>query len=180
MEFEEEPCRIKDEDTEEQIDPMEVIEDKPHYFINEDGKLTYKNEDQQHLFQKPHNFKNEDGNAVVLKTEEFFTQKQAGKSGVKGSFSCSECGMFYVHKADLKRHMRFHTGENLFKCTQCGKSYIHKGHLNEHMRIHTGEKPFTCTQCGKSFTSKSSLTTHLRFHSGVRSFSCDQCDKTFV
>ncbi|KAG1929713.1 hypothetical protein F2P79_022788, partial [Pimephales promelas] len=45
MEIKEEPWRIKDEDTEEQIDPVEVNKDKCHHFTNEDGELTYKNED---------------------------------------------------------------------------------------------------------------------------------------
>ncbi|XDV38134.1 hypothetical protein PO909_007604, partial [Leuciscus waleckii] len=146
MEFEEEPCRIKDEDTEEQIDPMEVNKDKWHHFTNEDGELTYKNED-KHLFEKPHHFKNEDGNTVVSQTEENFTQKQAGKSGDKEFFTCSECGLFYVHKSDLNKHMKSHTGENLFICCQCGKSFTRKSTLNRHTREHTGEKPFTCSQC---------------------------------
>ncbi|XP_056094522.1 gastrula zinc finger protein XlCGF49.1-like [Rhinichthys klamathensis goyatoka] len=152
MEIKEEPCRIKDEDTEEQIDPMEV------------------NEDKQQQFQKPHNFTNEDGNAVVSQTEENFTQKRAGKSGVKGFLSCSECGMFYVHKSDLNKHMKSHTGENLFTCTQCGKSFTRKSTLNRHTREHTGERPYTCSQCGKSFVHKGHLKIHMRVHTGEKPY----------
>ncbi|KAG1929710.1 gastrula zinc finger protein XlCGF8.2DB-like [Pimephales promelas] len=162
MEIKEEPCRIKDEDTEEQIDLKEM------------------NEDKLHQFQKPHSFTNEDGHTVVLKTEENFTQKQAGKSGVKGSLTCSECGKSFVNESDLNKHMMIHNGEKPYTCSQCGKSFRYKGQLNDHLRIHTGEKPFTCSQCGKSFGRKNSLNIHLHYHSGVRSFSCDQCDKTFV
>ncbi|CAM4664439.1 unnamed protein product [Leuciscus chuanchicus] len=177
--FKEEPCRIKDEHTEEQIDPMKVSEEKQH-FTKEDGELTYKNKDKKHLFHEPHHFKNKDGNAVVSKTEENITQKQAGKSGVKGSFTCSECGKSFIYKSDFNEHMMIHTGEKPFSCSLCGKSYRHKGHLNVHMKVHTGEKPFTCTQCGKSFISKRNLNYHLLRHSGLKSFSCDQCEKTFV
>jgi len=53
-------------------------------------------EDEQHQFLKTQYFTNEDGNAVVSKIEENFTQKQAGKSGVKGSLTCSDCGKSFI------------------------------------------------------------------------------------
>jgi len=158
------------------LDSIEVNEEKHHHYTNEDGKLTYKNED-KHLFEKPHHLKNGNENTVISKTEENFTKKQAG---VKVYLTCSECGKSFTYKSHLERHMKIHTGEKTFTCTQCGKSFIYKSHLERHVKIHTGEKTFTCSQCGKGFSQNSSLNDHLHSHSEVKSFSCDQCDKTFV
>ncbi|XDV38122.1 hypothetical protein PO909_007593, partial [Leuciscus waleckii] len=58
MEIKEEPCRIKVEDAEEQIDLVEVNEDKHYHFKNEDGNIS--------------------------QTENCFIQKRTQKSGVKG------------------------------------------------------------------------------------------------
>ncbi|XP_073790311.1 C2H2-type zinc finger protein isoform X1 [Danio rerio] len=65
MEIKEEPCGIKDEETEELIGPVEVDE-----------------------LKQPHHFKNEDANAA----EQDFTQKQVQTAEAKELFACSECG----------------------------------------------------------------------------------------
>ncbi|KAK2872250.1 hypothetical protein Q8A67_022147 [Cirrhinus molitorella] len=82
MEFEEEPCGVKDEDTEEQKDSVEVIEAKHHWF------------------QKTH-FTNEDGN-LVSQTQRSFTSKSAQKASERGSFTCIECGKGLVGKRVCK------------------------------------------------------------------------------
>ncbi|XP_077112286.1 uncharacterized protein LOC143767686 isoform X2 [Ranitomeya variabilis] len=114
-------------------------------------------------------------------------ENQSHKTGIKKqtapkakkSFSCSECGKCFNHKADLVNHHRTHTGEKPFSCSECGKCFARKSMLVTHHRTHTGEKPFSCSECGKCFSQKSDLVHHHRTHTGEKPFSCLECGKCF-
>ncbi|XP_077322680.1 uncharacterized protein LOC143956338 isoform X2 [Lithobates pipiens] len=96
------------------------------------------------------------------------------------TYSCPECGKYFLQKSNLISHQRVHTGERPFSCSECGKCFSDKGNLLKHQRIHTGERPFSCSECGKCFTQKVELVNHQRIHTGERPFSCSECGKCFT
>ncbi|KAG8007147.1 hypothetical protein GBF38_023306 [Nibea albiflora] len=100
----------------------------------------------------------------------------------KHSLKCDICGKDFNKKANLRKHVRVHTGEKPFTCTVCGKAYKQQSNLKTHIRqIHTGEKPYTCTVCGKAFARSTNLKAHIRYiHSDERPHLCKICGKGFT
>ncbi|GIZ02137.1 hypothetical protein CEXT_484511 [Caerostris extrusa] len=54
---------------------------------------------------------------------------------------CPSCEYTSFRPADMKKHIRLHTGEEPYKCTVCMKGFKQKCNLNSHMRTHTGDLP---------------------------------------
>ena len=71
----------------------------------------------------------------------------------KKSLTCQKCGMNFVNKRNLNRHIgNIHLGnqELKFKCTECEKQYGEHSNLRRHINsVHKQLKPFKCTEWEK-------------------------------
>ena len=104
----------------------------------------------------------------------------------KAKYCCSECGMKFVIKGNLIRHLRVHDKDRDAKppsCNVCGKILANKYSLATHMRTHSKETCNKCDICEKAFVSKYTLIDHVRriheeFGPG-RDKVCNHCGRSF-
>ena len=81
---------------------------------------------------------------------------------VERKHQCDECGVSFLSKINLVRHMATHSVNRPHKCPMCGKGFVRKEHLTKHLSsVHSGMK-FTCNFCGKDISRKDHLIRHIR------------------
>lgn len=79
-------------------------------------------------------------------------------------YVCSWCSKPFPSPAELRRHVRTHTGEKPFVCSVCSRAFSLKHHLKSHMNVHTPDRPFYCQHCGRNFESEFKFHVHSVVH----------------
>lgn len=80
---------------------------------------------------------------------------------------CLCCNYHTYYNANMRKHLRKHTGDKPFKCANCERRFSRKDSLQTHIvfrhgRKHTGVKPFKCPNCETRFSRKDSLRMHMK------------------
>ncbi|XP_026481462.1 zinc finger protein 480-like [Ctenocephalides felis] len=93
-------------------------------------------------------------------------------------YRCHLCGKCYMHKGNMRRHMRFECGKPPhLKCDHCrNMEYMLPNFRNEYYPNRQEECPFKCGICGKLYKYKSNMQRHMRFECGKQpQLKCDRC-----
>ncbi|NXL85075.1 ZBT8A protein, partial [Alectura lathami] len=87
-------------------------------------------------------------------------------------FKCPFCTHTVKRRADLKRHLRCHTGERPYPCEACGKRFTRLEHLRNHFQtIHQAGK-LICRKCKRQVTDQTGCVVQQ----GTRRFRlCHKC-----
>ncbi|CAN8095906.1 unnamed protein product [Discula destructiva] len=111
------------------------------------------------------------------------TEEGHGRPQVKKDKQCPYCHSKFSQSAQLKTHIRAHTGEKPHSCWICGKHVSQLGNLKAHIRKHTNEKPYECSICHLRFASNGGMKVHVKNkHLGETKHICPipRCEKTFT
>ena len=68
--------------------------------------------------------------------------------------------------ANLKNHMKVHSGGKSNKCDQCKLATAQAANLRIHIMVHIGVKPNEYDQCNFSTFKTANLEKHMKINSG--------------
>ncbi|XP_017878730.1 oocyte zinc finger protein XlCOF6-like [Ceratina calcarata] len=91
------------------------------------------------------------------------------KSDSQTSYICPKCSRCYSSKRSFDRHVSTHDGKS-FTCDECGKYFVQLKELIEHNKLHVvKEKPklVLCKICNKNFKKTDTMVRHLNVHKRV-------------
>ena len=140
----------------------------------------------------------------TLKVRLPFQKQKFGSSSSlkKDPLMCYECGTTFSCRANVRRHMRIHSGYRPFKCQFCPWTFNRKEVLQGHIKKKHSDKPkaqgenvkikfkvisgghrgHQCQKCGGVYKTPYALKAHMKQHissSTTNPIQCTYCDLSF-
>ncbi|XP_075052687.1 zinc finger X-chromosomal protein isoform X2 [Mixophyes fleayi] len=99
----------------------------------------------------------------------------------KKMHQCRHCEFQIADPFVLSRHiLSVHTKELPFRCKRCRKGFRQQAELKKHMKTHSGKKVYQCEYCEYNTTDASGFKRHvISIHTKDYPHRCDYCSKGF-
>ncbi|XP_063812292.1 zinc finger X-chromosomal protein isoform X2 [Pseudophryne corroboree] len=99
----------------------------------------------------------------------------------KKMHQCRHCEFQIADPFVLSRHiLSVHTKELPFRCKRCRKGFRQQAELKKHMKTHSGKKVYQCEYCEYNTTDASGFKRHvISIHTKDYPHRCDFCNKGF-
>ncbi|PIO29264.1 hypothetical protein AB205_0053140 [Aquarana catesbeiana] len=99
----------------------------------------------------------------------------------KKMHQCRHCEFQIADPFVLSRHiLSVHTKELPFRCKRCRKGFRQQAELKKHMKTHSGKKVYQCEYCEYNTTDASGFKRHvISIHTKDYPHRCDYCKKGF-
>lgn len=102
-------------------------------------------------------------------------------------FGCHQCDRSFFHQSTLNQHINsFHSKINLNTCKECGMEFISKHNLERHVKRHINpnkREKFRCAECNKSYLTQESRDGHVNaVHERLPELTCTwpDCQRTLL
>ncbi|XP_068622717.1 uncharacterized protein [Battus philenor] len=94
---------------------------------------------------------------------------------------CQICQKEFSNERRLRAHVNtVHHKLRPFKCCHCDYTAARKAELKLHLRSHTGDKPYSCNQCSYRSADHNAMRRHKKMHSKEGVYKCKYCPYTAI
>lgn len=104
-------------------------------------------------------------------------------------YSCNKCPFITIHAANIKQHIRNHSGSKNFTCKQCNYTCTYEYQMEKHVKLHSNNpengsvkyvanvaKVHRCKKCDFKAATLQDVQVHQKVHfHDSPTFSCDRC-----
>ncbi|KAI4904618.1 hypothetical protein NFI96_014618 [Prochilodus magdalenae] len=102
------------------------------------------------------------------------------RTQLRRQHQCSECGISFRCRVELRAHMRRHTEKGPYKCQPCKLNFKTYFQASVHQRKWHSKITYSCGHCDQTFKSMKAWLIHRKEHKDQAVYRCTDCGKECI